>query len=107
AAAEALEARIAALEGEARDAQASFEELQSACAHLEERRAAAAEGLGGAEREHAAAEAQLATLRQIQAAAEENAPLRDWLDRHGLGAVPRLFQKLRIDAGWETAVEAV
>src|SRR5690606_430875 len=33
--------------------------------------------------------------------------LREWLERHGLGAVPRLFQKLRIEAGWETAVEAV
>ena len=53
------------------------------------------------------AQAQLATLRQIQADAENNAPLRDWLERHGLGGLPRLWQKLRIDPGWETAVEAV
>ena len=38
---------------------------------------------------------------------QNNAPLRDWLERHGLGSAAQLWQKLRIDAGWETAVEAV
>jgi chromosome segregation protein len=45
------------------------------------------------------------TLRQIQPT-RETTPLREWLDRHGRGTLPRR-QKLRIDAGWETAVEAV
>jgi len=107
AAANALRTRIAALEAAVQAAQAGHEALQSECAALEERSAAAGEALGAAQREHAAAEAQLATLRQIQAAAEDNAPLREWLERHGLGALPRLWQKLRIDAGWETAVESV
>ncbi len=103
---QALEASGAELEQAVRDAQDAMESLQAACAELDERGAAAAAALGEAEREHAAAEAQLATLRQIQAAADENVPLREWLERHGLGAAPRLFQKLRIDAGWETAVES-
>src|SRR2546426_685653 len=123
AAANALQARIAALEAAAQAAQAgheslqaecaaleersALESLQAECAALEERSAAAGEALGAAQREHAAAEAQLATLRQIQGAAEDNAPLREWLERHGLGALPRLWQKLRIDPGWETAVESV
>jgi chromosome segregation protein len=34
-------------------------------------------------------------------------PLREWLERQGLGSAERLWQKLRIAAGWETAVEAV
>src|SRR5207247_2602411 len=63
--------------------------------------------VGVAQREHAAAEAQLSTLRQIQADTQNNAPLREWLERHGLAAAAQLWQKLRIDAGWETAVEAV
>jgi chromosome segregation protein len=107
AAANALRIRIAALEAAVQAAQAGHEALQSECAALEERSAAAGEALGAAQREHAAAAAQLATLRQIQAAAEDNAPLREWLERHGLGALPRLWQKLRIDPGWETAVESV
>ena len=30
-----------------------------------------------------------------------------WLARHGLDGLSRLWQKLRIDAGWETAIESV
>src|SRR6266513_716811 len=107
AALKALQARIAELQSAVQAAQAAQEALQSECAALEERGAAAGEALGAAQREHAAAQAQLATLRQIQAAAEDNAPLREWLGRHGLEALPRLWQKLRIDPGWETAVESV
>src|SRR5213078_1972166 len=59
------------------------------------------------ERDLAAAEAQLTTLRQIQADTESNEPLRGWLEAHQLSSLPRLFQNLRIDAGWEAAVEAV
>ena len=33
---------------------------------------------------------QLATLRQVQAAAEDNAPLNEWLQRHGLGSAAQL-----------------
>jgi chromosome segregation protein len=107
AAAAELEERLAALAAELEAANQAFTAVHAECEALEERRAAAAEAVSGAQREHAAAEAQLATLRQIQAETENNAPLREWLDRHGLGGLPRLWQKMRIDAGWETAVEAV
>jgi chromosome segregation protein len=102
-----LEAGGAELERAVRTAQEAVEQLQALCAQLEERSAATAAALGEAQREHAAAEAQLATLRQIQAATEDNAPLSEWLGRHRLGSAARLFQKLRIETGWETAVEAV
>ncbi len=107
AAVRALESGMAKSDAAVNAAQAALEALQAECASLEEQRAAAAEALGNAQRTHAAAQAQLATLRQIQADIENNAPVREWLDRHGLGSLPRLWQKVRIDAGWETAVEAV
>ena len=103
----ALAARMGELESTAEAAQAQLEALQQGTAALEERRAAAAEALSAAQAEQAAADAQLATLRQIQAAAEDNAPLAEWLERHGLASAARLWQKLRIDTGWETAVESV
>jgi len=107
AALQGLESSIAGLGEESSRAQKAFEDLQAEYAAAEERRAAAAEALGAAQREHAAAQAQLDTLRQIQAAAEDNAPLSEWLERHGLAHAARLWQKLRIDHGWETAVESV
>ncbi|HXZ50716.1 MAG TPA: chromosome segregation protein SMC, partial [Burkholderiales bacterium] len=103
----ALEQRHAALDAAIGDAQAGLESLQGECAAQEERQADAAARLADATREATAAEAQLTTLRQIQAAAEDNAPLQVWLERHGLAALPRLWQRLRIEQGWETAVEAV
>ena len=103
----ASERRIAEREAALPAAQARAIAVQRENALAEERQAAAGESLGAAQREHAAAQAQLATLRQIQAAAEENVPLKEWIGRHGLAALPRLWQKLRIDHGWETAVEAV
>src|SRR5205823_1700480 len=102
-----LEARIGEIDGSLQAARQAFEALQAQCASLQQASARAAEAVGVAEREHAAAQAQLATLRQIHAEAQNNAPLREWLERHGLGSAAQLWQKLRIDAGWETAVEAV
>ncbi len=81
--------------------------LQQECDALDAARASTAENLSGASQEHAAAEAQLSTLQQIQAAAEDNAPLRDWLERNGLSALPRFWQRVRIEPGWEVAVESV
>jgi chromosome segregation protein len=107
AAAQALSAKLAELEAAVREAEAAVEALQAECAGAEERRAAAADALGEAQREHASAEAQLATLRQIQADTGHAASLREWQERNGLGSVQHLWQKLRIDAGWETAVESV
>src|SRR5262249_29299974 len=86
----AVAARMSSLGADARAAQTNLEALQEDVAALEARRAEAAEALSAVEREHAAAEAQLATLRQIQAAVDENAPLGEWLERHRLGGASRL-----------------
>jgi chromosome segregation protein len=102
-----LESRLAGLAAELESANLAFAAVQAQCEALEARRAGAAEAVSAAQRDYAAAEAQLATLRQIQAETENNAPLREWLERNALGGSPRLWQKMRIDAGWETAVEAV
>ncbi len=102
-----VEARMAELQAAVRAAEEACDAHQAEASNLEGERAAASEALNAAQREHAAVQAQIATLRQIQAAAQDNAPLREWFDRHGLGGLPPLWQKLRIDHGWETAVEAV
>ncbi len=81
--------------------------LQEACAALDVERQGAVARLSEALREHTAAEAQLGTLKQIQDSMAEDGKLGEWLDRHGLSGSPHLWEKLRIEPGWETAVEAV
>ena len=88
-------------------AESALEELQRDCDARDAARAEAAAALSAVSQEHAAAEAQLSTLQQIQAAAEDNAPLRDWLERNSLSALPRFWQRVRIEPGWEVAVESV
>ena len=60
-----------------------------------------------AERELNHLDAELNALNKLQRAAQsaeqEGAA---WLDRAGLDQVPRLWQRIRVEAGWETAVEA-
>lgn len=103
----AHEESIRSLDAAVVEAEQGIEALQGECGRLEEEQSAALERVATAAREATAAEAQLATLRQIQAAAEDNVPLHDWLEAHALSGLPRLWQKLRIETGWETAVEAV
>ncbi len=103
----AADRRLVELDAALAAAQAALNQAQAAATALEEQRAARNEALAEAARERTTAEAQLETLQQVQAAAEENAPLHDWLDKHALAALPRCWQKIRIDAGWETAVESV
>ncbi|HEX5611291.1 MAG TPA: chromosome segregation protein SMC, partial [Burkholderiales bacterium] len=105
--AEQAEHRLAELGAALGQALAALEAAQQGAAALDARAAELTEQVASAEREHTAAEAQLATLLQVQAAADENAPLDAWIARRTLGGLPRLWQKIRIDAGWETAVEAV
>ncbi len=107
AARQAADESVAAIARELANAQEKVEALQSECAVQDERRAAAADELGTAEKDHAAAQAQLATLRQIQARAGDDESLNEWQVRHGLGSLPKLWQKMRIEHGWETAVESV
>ena len=103
----AVNARVLQLDRAIGEAQGALDALQAETESLGAADAAAAEAHAAASREHTAADAQLATLKQVQAAAEEEAPLHDWLERHQLAALPRFWQIIRIDHGWEAAVESV
>src|SRR5262249_10846110 len=52
-------------------------------------------------------EAQLQALSQLQERLARGASAREWLEAHGLGRAPRLWQQIRVETGWEDALEAV
>ena len=52
-------------------------------------------------------EARLAALRQVQDRVQTQGKVQPWLEKHELSGLPRLWQKLDIEEGWETALEAV
>ncbi len=119
--AEAVEAELEAAGLEA--ARAAVQELEQACAALEaalneinataqEARArrdatdTEAASLRGTQQ---SAEARLASLKELQAAAQarHDTGIVEWLRARGLEQAPRLANRLRVEPGWEAAVERV
>jgi chromosome segregation protein len=87
--------------------EALLAQLEEARSSVDERRRAGADALQALERELSALEGKLATLQKIQSQVEENSKVQDWIERHQLASKPRLWQKIRVEQGWETAVESV
>lgn len=60
-----------------------------------------------AHRHHAQLEAQIHSLQKIQQSIGHEAKLDQWLKSQGLDESARVWQKITISTGWETALEAV
>ncbi|MBC7514495.1 MAG: chromosome segregation protein SMC [Herminiimonas sp.] len=56
---------------------------------------------------HAQLDARLVALRQLQESVQTQGKVQPWLQKHELASLPRVWQKLHVQAGWETALEAV
>ncbi|GIZ51179.1 chromosome segregation protein SMC [Noviherbaspirillum aridicola] len=98
-----LEEKQAALE----EARAQLEEAQEQQPRLEEERRAAQQQVNTETANNAQLEARLNALRQLQENVQTQGKVQPWLTKHELGELPRLWQKLHIDQGWETALESV
>jgi chromosome segregation protein len=97
---EEAEARVESLGGYLDVAREALPTLESA---VREARRVQAE----AQRERQRVEAELAALRKLQGSAmQAEREGAAWLERQGLAALPRLWQLIRVEPGWETAVEA-
>src|SRR5580704_11934420 len=94
-----LAGKIGELEVAQRDAEARLPAL-------EEQRRAATEKLHEATRQHASLDAALKALQAQQEKLDTDSRLKDWVKAHGLERAERLWQAIRVDAGWDEAVEA-
>jgi chromosome segregation protein len=52
-------------------------------------------------------EARYAALDKLQSDMRAASKIQGWLDKHGLGKQTRFWQQLRVEKGWESAVQAV
>lgn len=96
---------------EAQDRLAGLEEYllnaREALPDLEARLRQAQQARDNAARQLQGLEAELGALRKLQASAQQaESEGAAWLQREGLVDVPRLWQSIRVEPGWETAVEA-
>ncbi len=96
----ALNGALKAMRG---DLEAQEGELPALDQTLRERDAA----LDAATQRLAGLEAREHTLAQLQERLARGAGAEDWLNQQGLAGAPRLWQGIRIESGWEDALEAV
>jgi chromosome segregation protein len=82
-------------------------ELQALLPGLEGGLRMARERLAGAHRQATEARARHEALHQLQSRVQQNGDIADWLKQHGLADAQPLWRGIKVDAGWETAVEAV
>lgn len=59
------------------------------------------------EQQIAQTEARSSALERLQNHLEDNEGLSEWLTKHQLDALPRLWQGIQIEKGWEGALESV
>lgn len=52
-------------------------------------------------------EARLQTLKQLQEKVASQGKVQPWLAKHELSGLPKLWQKIQIESGWESALESV
>jgi len=71
-----------------------------------ETRKALAQEVQAAEQRITELEARLGAMEQLQRRLEKGETLGEWLQARDLMGVPRLWQKIRIEDGWEDALEA-
>ncbi|MFL9925098.1 chromosome segregation protein SMC [Herbaspirillum lusitanum] len=98
-----LEEKQASLE----EGSMQLEEAQEQLPRLEEERRTSQELVSKETSSNAQLEARLSALKQLQESVQAQGKVQPWLEKHGLAELPRLWQKLHIDQGWETALEAV
>lgn len=84
-----------------------LEEAQEQLPRLEEERRAAQELVNKESTANGQLEARLTALKQLQESVQSQGKVQPWLEKHELAKLPRLWQKLHIEQGWETALESV
>jgi len=101
-----LEQELSQSSAELSRQEALLVQVEKARTTLEQQRQTATDGLQTLERELSALDGRLLTLQKIQNQVEENGQIQTWIDRHQLASRSRLWQKIRVEAGWEAAVES-
>jgi chromosome segregation protein len=104
---DALRLRLAEAEALEERAGGRVAEGEARWTEFDARRAPAQDALRESLAQVAQVEARIGALRQIQERVRTTGKTVPWLQRHGLEGMRRLWQRLRVEPGWEAAIEAV
>jgi chromosome segregation protein len=102
-----LRARLEEKKSALGEAQMMLDEAQEQLPALEEDRRTAQQKVNSETANNARLEARLNALKQLQESVQSQGKVQPWLKKHELGELPRLWQKLQVEQGWETALESI
>ena len=107
------DARLAQLQQDWEDAQESaqvaaarLEELQSLVPQLDDARRARQQQLNTESARQADVSARLEALKALQERLKTDGKLQPWLQKHGLEHLHGLWSRIKVQSGWENALEA-
>ena len=105
----ALQVQVAELDENCEAREHSIAEIDKNLREARDRRDELDDALSDVRGQKQNGEARLASLRELQSAAqgESDASLGEWLRGQGLDKAPRLARLLKVESGWEKAVERV
>ncbi|WP_108646160.1 chromosome segregation protein SMC [Polynucleobacter rarus] len=89
------------------EAQLKQQQAEANIPQAEEASAKAQEVLLKANAAISQTQAKLNALKNIQAQIQAQGKLKPWLDKNNLANLPRLWQKIQVETGWEPAIEAI
>ena len=90
-----------------KEKQKKLDSLQQRLPELEQKKDTLNHELQAQEQKLAGLMARLDTLKQLQLRLQTDGKLKPWLAQHHLEGVRRLWRELRIEPGWENALESV
>jgi len=102
-----LQADVAAAQAQSEAAQLQGQHAQAREQELQQQRAAQSAQRNQASAELHRLEARLHAVQETLGNMEADDRLDPWLRAQGLQSLPRLFKRLDVESGWETAIEAV
>jgi chromosome segregation protein len=103
----ALQGRVAELNTQVDTKRSRVTDLQQRLPEHEAQRREAAEAQTSAQKRLTEAQARRDALKQLQSRVQREGKLGEWLARHGLDAATPVWSSLKVEPGWETALEAV
>jgi chromosome segregation protein len=103
---QALEQQLQAAQSAGQTLDARLQALQAEVPQCEAVRKQAQLSLNQQAQAGAELAARLAALKALQEQLQTDGQLLPWLSRHGLDALPPLWQRLHVEPGWESAIEA-
>ncbi|KNH10390.1 Chromosome partition protein smc [Candidatus Burkholderia brachyanthoides] len=104
---EDLRVQLAEHEEIQREARERLADAQETLPRLDAERRAAQERVQKESAQIHQLEARLSALKALHERVQTEGKIQPWLDKHELSALPRLWKKLHVEAGWEAALESV